>query len=96
MNDNVALQISAVKKALLEGSGRADTHVLLPPAPLPAVSAAARNSTSSPLPSAGPPQSPFIMPKTRKDLLASSLALQENINPNLNGPTAAALANQTN
>ena len=53
MNDNVASQINAVKKALLEGRGRADTHVLPPPVPLPAVSAAARNSTSSPSPLAG-------------------------------------------
>ena len=140
-NENVALrqEIDALKKALLEGRGRADTPVLPPPAPLPAVSAAARTSTSSPSPSAAPPRSPLLTPNTQKDLPTSprmgargfwggahssfgsitpvhttlmpewssilsgkaapgrkSPALQENINPNLNGSTAAALASLLN
>lgn len=40
-SENLALrqEISALKKALLDGRGRIDTPVLPPPAPLPAVPA---------------------------------------------------------
>ncbi|KAI0747170.1 hypothetical protein C8Q80DRAFT_1220319 [Daedaleopsis nitida] len=135
-SENVALrqEVDALKKALLDGRGRPDTPVLPPPAPLSAVSAAARAATSSPAPT---PRSPLLTPNTQKDLPTSprlgargfwggashgmggfgsitpvhttlvpewgtilsgkgatgrkSPALQENINPNLNG-SAAALA----
>ncbi|KAH9930486.1 uncharacterized protein BXZ73DRAFT_47651 [Epithele typhae] len=136
-SENVAMrqEIDALKRALLEGRGRADTPVLPPPGPLPPVSAAARSSASSPAPAT--PRSPLLTPNTQKDLPTSprlgargfwggahgmgsigsftpvhttllpewsnilsgkppagrkSPSLQENINPNLNGPTAAALA----
>ena len=137
-SENVALrqEIDALKKALLDGRGRADTPVLPPPAPLPVVSAATRASASPP---PARSRSPMLTPNTQKDLPTSprlgsrafwggahssfgsitpvhttlvpewgsilsgkgaagrkSPALQENINPNLNVSTAAALASLLN
>ncbi|KAM5538138.1 hypothetical protein V8D89_008192 [Ganoderma adspersum] len=139
-SENVALrqEIDGLKKALLDGRGRADAPVLPPPAPLPAVSAATRASASSPSPTPARSRSPLLTPNTQKDLPTSprlgsrafwggahssfgitpvhttlvpewgsilsgkgapgrkSPALQENINPNLNMSTAAALASLLN
>ncbi|KAM5536937.1 hypothetical protein V8D89_009392 [Ganoderma adspersum] len=139
-SENVALrqEIDGLKKALLDGRGRADAPVLPPPAPLPAVSAATRASASSPSPTPARSRSPLLTPNTQKDLPTSprlgsrafwggahssfgitpvhttlvpewgsilsgkgapgrkSPALQENINPNLNISTAAALASLLN
>ncbi|KAI0336596.1 hypothetical protein GY45DRAFT_1332714 [Cubamyces sp. BRFM 1775] len=138
-NENVALrqEIAQLKKALLEGRGRADTPVLPPPAPLPTVPAsvlASSSSGSSPSPPPTLPRSPLLTPNTQKDLPTSprigarafwggahgmggfgsitpvhttlvpdlssvlsgkpvagrkSPALQENINPTLNGSPAS-------
>ncbi|KAH9887320.1 hypothetical protein C8Q73DRAFT_668825 [Cubamyces lactineus] len=75
-NENVALrqEIAQLKKALLEGRGRADTPVLPPPAPLPTVPAsvlASSSSTSSPSPPPTLPRSPLLTPNTQKDLPTS-------------------------
>ncbi|KAL6301486.1 hypothetical protein BKA93DRAFT_738661 [Sparassis latifolia] len=141
-SENISLrqEISALKKALLEGAGRADTPVLPPPAPLPAIPSSVLGSRSSPTP-AQQTKSALLTPNTKKDLPSSprlgatgfwggaagglggfggitpvhttlipewgsvlsakpvagtkgrrSPALQENINPGLNGFTATALA----
>ncbi|KAF9811488.1 hypothetical protein IEO21_06572 [Rhodonia placenta] len=74
-SENVALrqEISALKKALLEGRGRPDTPILPPPAPLPAIPAsvfaASSSKSSSPAPAA--PKSPLLTPNTQKDLPTS-------------------------
>ncbi|KAJ8468485.1 hypothetical protein ONZ51_g9615 [Trametes cubensis] len=75
-NENVALrqEIAQLKKALLEGRGRADTPVLPPPAPLPTVPAsvlASSSSSSSPSPPPTLPRSPLLTPNTQKDLPTS-------------------------
>ncbi|KAI0646656.1 hypothetical protein C8Q79DRAFT_1000915 [Trametes meyenii] len=75
-NENVALrqEIAQLKKALLDGRGRADTPVLPPPAPLPTVPAAALASSasaSSPSPPPTLPRSPLLTPNTQKDLPTS-------------------------
>ncbi|KAI0088981.1 hypothetical protein BDY19DRAFT_985376 [Irpex rosettiformis] len=70
-SENLALrqEISALKKALLDGRGRIDTPVLPPPAPLPAVSAAlAASALKSPPPT---PKSPLLAPNVHKDLPTS-------------------------
>ncbi|KAI0674655.1 hypothetical protein C8Q78DRAFT_1067613 [Trametes maxima] len=75
-NENVALrqEIAQLKKALLDGRGRADTPVLPPPAPLPTVPAAvlaSSASASSPSPPPTLPRSPLLTPNTQKDLPTS-------------------------
>lgn len=73
-SENVALrqEISALKKALLDGRGRADTPVLPPPAPLPTISPATLISASNNVPSPAPvPKSPLLTPNTQKDLPTS-------------------------
>ncbi|OSD02615.1 hypothetical protein PYCCODRAFT_1459015 [Trametes coccinea BRFM310] len=73
-NENVALrqEIAQLKKALLEGRGRADTPVLPPPAPLPTVPASVlASSSSSPSPPPAHPRSPLLTPNTQKDLPTS-------------------------
>ncbi|KAI8971281.1 hypothetical protein BD414DRAFT_426473 [Trametes punicea] len=80
-SENVALrqEIAQLKKALLEGRGRADTPVLPPPAPLPTVpasllassSASSSASASSPSPPPTLPRSPLLTPNTQKDLPTS-------------------------
>ncbi|CDO71137.1 hypothetical protein BN946_scf184845.g7 [Trametes cinnabarina] len=76
-NENVALrqEIAQLKKALLEGRGRADTPILPPPAPLPTVPAsvlaASSASASSPSPPPVLPRSPLLTPNTQKDLPTS-------------------------
>ncbi|PCH44673.1 hypothetical protein WOLCODRAFT_139136 [Wolfiporia cocos MD-104 SS10] len=71
-SENIALrqEITALKKALLEGRGRPDTPILPPPAPLPAVPAsvlaAGANSNSASTPA--PPKSPLLTPNTQKDM----------------------------
>ncbi|KAI0945105.1 hypothetical protein AcV7_001735 [Taiwanofungus camphoratus] len=75
-SENIALrqEIAALKKALLEGRGRADTPVLPPPAPLPSIPASllasgpSSNGVSN-LPV--PPKSPLLTPNTQKDLPTS-------------------------
>lgn len=70
-SENLALrqEISALKKALLDGRGRIDTPVLPPPAPLPTVSAAlATSALKSPPPT---PKSPLLAPNVHKDLPTS-------------------------
>ncbi|EMD34636.1 hypothetical protein CERSUDRAFT_116811 [Gelatoporia subvermispora B] len=66
-SENIALrqEIAALKKSLLDG--RADTPVLPPPAPLPAIPAALLNSSSS----ASQTKSPLLTPNTHKDLPTS-------------------------
>ncbi|KAI0682402.1 hypothetical protein BC835DRAFT_1424474 [Cytidiella melzeri] len=68
-SENLALrhEISALKKALLEGRGRIETPVLPPPAPLPTVSAALATSA---LKNASP-KSPLPSPNVHKDLPTS-------------------------
>ncbi|EIW51613.1 uncharacterized protein TRAVEDRAFT_137124 [Trametes versicolor FP-101664 SS1] len=74
-HENVALrqEIAQLKKALLDGRGRADTPVLPPPAPLPAVPAsvlaASASTSSSPPPTL--PRSPLLTPNMQKDLPTS-------------------------
>ncbi|KAI0777324.1 hypothetical protein BD413DRAFT_467657 [Trametes elegans] len=72
-SENVALrqEIAQLKKALLDGRGRAETPVLPPPAPLPTVPASVRASTSSPSPPPTIPRSPLLTPNTQKDLPTS-------------------------
>ncbi|GJE93689.1 bZIP domain-containing protein [Phanerochaete sordida] len=73
-DENKALrqEIDALKRALLDGRGRADTPVLPPPAPLPPISAAAALAGSglkSPPPTPSPvPKSPMLTPNVHKDL----------------------------
>ena len=72
-DENKALrqEIDALKKALLQG--RSDTPVLPPPAPLPAISAAAALASSglkSPPPTPAP-KSPMVTANVHKDLAMS-------------------------
>lgn len=70
-SENVALrqEIDGLKKALLDGRGRADTPVLPPPAPLPAVSPALSSGAASN--ATAVPKSPLVTPNTQKDLPTS-------------------------
>ncbi|KZT07941.1 uncharacterized protein LAESUDRAFT_749161 [Laetiporus sulphureus 93-53] len=73
-SENVALrqEITSLKRALLEGAGRADTPILPPPAPLPAIPASVLASGPSANASApAPPKSPLLTPNTQKDLPTS-------------------------
>ncbi|OCH86018.1 hypothetical protein OBBRIDRAFT_797599 [Obba rivulosa] len=71
-SENIALrqEIAALKKALLDGRGRADTPVLPPPAPLPAIPAALLSNSSSNS-TAAQTKSPLLIPNTQKDLPTS-------------------------
>ncbi|THG98895.1 hypothetical protein EW026_g3373 [Hermanssonia centrifuga] len=73
-SENSALrhEVSALKKALIEGRGRPDTPVLPPPGPLPVVPAAI-TAFQSPPPT---PKVPLVTPNIYKDLPTS---------PHLNG-----------
>jgi len=71
-NNALRQEITALKKALLEGRGRPDAPILPPPAPLPSIPASVfATSPSSNAGSPAPPKSPLLTPNTQKDLPTS-------------------------